>query len=167
MAYLKILSGERKGERIEIDRDKIIIGRASDNVVHIDDPSVSGHHCCILREGRKFTLQDMDSTNGTLLNKVRVKEYRLSPQDIIQTGAIELLFDGKDVDPVDPIPHHEEATQLTTKLGPVQPHSTGGAANASFGVKKDRSTGVVAAIGVTVVVVVVLLVLFLLRALGE
>lgn len=166
MAHVKILSGDRKGERIEIDRDKIVIGRASDNVVHLDDPSVSGHHCCIIRDGRKFTLQDMESTNGTFLNKVRIKEYRLSPEDIIKAGAIEMLFDGKDVDPVSPVTANDEATQLTTKLEPTHLNATGGSPSNAFGTKHDRKWGWYVGISIGVVLSVILLAWFLLQVMG-
>lgn len=101
MAFVKILSGNQKGKKIEIDRDRIVIGRAPENVVVIDDPSVSAKHCSILRDGRKFTLRDLDSTNGTLLNNVKISENRLGPKDVFQAGAIKILFDGDDIDTAD------------------------------------------------------------------
>jgi pSer/pThr/pTyr-binding forkhead associated (FHA) protein len=98
MAFLKILTGHAKGSRFEIDRDEIIAGRSPNNVVHLNDPSVSGRHCVIRRQGRRYTVHDLDSTNGTLLNGVRVREYRLSPKDVIGVGSVDILFDGDDVE---------------------------------------------------------------------
>ena len=99
MAFLQILSGKMNGRKFEIDRDKIIVGRSHDNVVSIDALSVSSEHCAILREGRKYTLRDLNSTNGTYLNDVKITEYRLSPKDVIKVGDIEIKFDGNDVVP--------------------------------------------------------------------
>lgn len=106
MAFLKIMSGNMKGQKFEIDRDKIIIGRSPDNVVSLDDLSVSSKHCSVLREGRKFTIRDLGSTNGTRLNNVKVTKYRLSPKDIIMAGSVAIMFDGDDVEPNErpPIP---------------------------------------------------------------
>ena len=98
MAFLKILSGDLKGHRFEIDRDEVVIGRAPDNVVLLDDPSVSGKHCMVVRDGRKYSIRDLGSTNGTRLNDARISEYRLSPKDVIMAGSVEILFDGDDID---------------------------------------------------------------------
>ncbi len=98
MAFIKITTGERKGVRIEIDRDEVTIGRSPASLVHLDNPSVSGRHCVIRREGRRFTLTDLDSTNGTRLNGVRVRQHSLSAKDIITVGDIDLEFDGGDID---------------------------------------------------------------------
>jgi len=98
MAFLKVTSGKLKGEKFTVDRDEITIGRAPDNVVCLDDPSISGKHCSISRKGRRYTLTDLGSTNGTRLNGVRVSSYRLSAKDVVAAGSVELLFDGNDIE---------------------------------------------------------------------
>jgi pSer/pThr/pTyr-binding forkhead associated (FHA) protein len=102
MAFLKIISGELKGTKIQIDRDEIVIGRAPENMVHIDDASISGRHCMIRRDGRRFTLADLKSTNGTMLNNVPIESYRLSAKDIISVGSVDILFDGDDIEDAHP-----------------------------------------------------------------
>jgi len=138
MAYLKIISGEYKGKKFEIDRDEIIIGRATDNVVPIPDPAISSRHCSIVRKGRIFMLKDLNSTNGTRLNGVIIKEYQLSPKDIITVGPIDIQFDGDDIEPAtSQPPNHPTGPQVTVKLSsppsavPTQ-HST-----MTFAQKKD------------------------------
>ena len=102
MAFLRVTSGDMKGTKFQIDRDEVIIGRAPENVVHLDDPSVSGRHCAIRRDGRRFTITDFKSTNGTRLNDVRIQSYRLSAKDRIGVGSIELLFDGDGIEDAHP-----------------------------------------------------------------
>ena len=102
MAFLKITSGVLKGTKIQVDRDEIVIGRAAENVVHLDDASISGRHSMIRRDGRRFTLTDLKSTNGTTLNDVRVESYRLSAKDVIGVGAISMVFDGDDIEDAHP-----------------------------------------------------------------
>lgn len=102
MAYLKIMSGDRKGTKITIDREEVVIGRAPENLVHLDDPSVSSRHCVIRRDGRRFTLTDLKSTNGTRLNNVGIDSYRLSAKDIISAGSVDMLFDGDDIEDAKP-----------------------------------------------------------------
>jgi predicted component of type VI protein secretion system len=136
MAFLRIQSGGMKGQKFEIDRDEVVIGRASDNVVPLDEPAVSSRHCAILRDGRKFTLRDLDSTNGTRLNGVSITENRLSPKDIIAVGSVEIMFDGMDVDAFK-APSASEA-QVTVRLGAtaVRAAAVGGGAT-PFGAKRD------------------------------
>ncbi len=102
MAFLKITSGDLKGTKIQIDRDEIVIGRAPENMVHIDDASISGRHSMIRRDGRRFTLTDLKSTNGTTLNDVRIESYRLSAKDIIGVGSIGMIFDGDGIEDAHP-----------------------------------------------------------------
>jgi len=135
MAFLKIMSGDMKGQKFDIDRDEIVIGRAPENVVTIEDPAVSSHHCSVLRAGKKFTLKDMNSTNGTRLNNVTVKEYRLRPKDVITVGAIDIMFDGDDVEPYEP-PHAATGPQVTVRLGAGSGSPIG--SGAGFGTKKDN-----------------------------
>ena len=120
MAFVKVLSGKAKGRRIDIDRDDIVIGRSHGTVLMLEDSSVSGEHCAIRRNGRKFTLYDLGSTNGTRLNNANVTEHQLSPKDIIGVGSIELLFDGDDVDGYEPVGISEEDTQVAVKLPPTR-----------------------------------------------
>lgn len=98
MAFLKVMSGKQKGEKFTIDRDETTIGRAPDNAIFLDDESISGKHCTISRSGRRFTITDLGSTNGTRLNSVRVSSYRLSAKDKLSVGSVEITFDGDDIE---------------------------------------------------------------------
>ncbi len=48
----------------ELSAELITIGRAPENSIHIEDPSVSGRHAQLHLVGETFHLQDLDSTNG-------------------------------------------------------------------------------------------------------
>lgn len=99
MAFLMMLSGEQNGKRIEFDRDEITMGRAPDNVILLDDGATSGHHCVVRREGSKYFIKDLNSTNGTRLNGRTVTESRLSPKDVIMVGGAMIMIGGEDVEP--------------------------------------------------------------------
>lgn len=101
MAVLIGMSSSVKGKKFEVTHDETHIGRNALNHFPVDDASVSGRHCSILRNERRFTLVDLGSTNGTRLNGASISKVNLRPKDIIQVGNIELMFDGQDVD-VDP-----------------------------------------------------------------
>ncbi|MBM4143337.1 MAG: FHA domain-containing protein [Lentisphaerae bacterium] len=113
MAELTILSGNRLGETFEIEANRAGIGRAADNLVVLNDPSVSGHHCVILRDGSKYTLRDLNSTNGTRLNGEFADEARLKTGDVLRTGEVEIRIDGEDIEP---LPAEPESVAPTAVL---------------------------------------------------
>jgi len=136
MAFVKVISGTAKGQKILIDRDEVIIGRDPENVIPIEDVAASSRHCAILREGRKYTLHDLESTNGTRLNGVRITEYRLSPKDIITVGGTELLFDGDDIEAEDAVPHHTQRSNVTVRIDAAEI----AAEEIPFQAKRDNKT---------------------------
>lgn len=71
----------------------VTIGRLPDNAVVIDNPAVSSHHACIFRSGDDYILEDLESTNGTFVNKQRVASHTLQSGDVILIGKHELVFD--------------------------------------------------------------------------
>lgn len=65
------------------------VGRNADNTIAIDDGFVSGSHAELVFDGGGWWLQDLGSTNGTLLNNQPVRSrVRLSNGDIIQFGRV-------------------------------------------------------------------------------
>lgn len=98
MAFLIFLTGDLKGRKFEFDRDNITVGRSQDNIVPINDPSVSSHHCEFHREDTTYTLVDKGSTNGSFVNGMQVEEpVEINPKDIIQLGDMELIFDAPEL----------------------------------------------------------------------
>lgn len=65
------------------------VGRHADNTVAIDDGFVSGSHAELVFDGGGWWLQDLGSTNGTMLNNQPVRtRVRISNGDIIQFGRV-------------------------------------------------------------------------------
>lgn len=102
MATLIGMSAEVKGKNIALDMDELSIGRSSDNTVPINNASVSSHHAKITKEGDRFVLRDVGSTNGTRVNTKDVKEHVLKPKDLIQVGSVEFLFNSDETLPEEP-----------------------------------------------------------------
>ena len=139
MASLIGMSAEVKGKSFPIDRDEITIGRAKDNVVTIESPTVSGHHCAIVRDGVRYLLKDMESTNGTRLNSKDVSEAKLRPKDIVQIGSVEFLFDAEQTEAVDT--HSYAEAQIEVAPGPTAaPESF--SSISPFGARRTESSGV-------------------------
>ena len=63
------------------------IGKAPDNDIVIDHPTVSRNHLVVRRQGDQFLVQDLGSTNGTFLNGNRLNAVRLVEKgDRLQIG---------------------------------------------------------------------------------
>lgn len=114
MAVLIGMSGEIKGQSFEIKGNELTIGRSDDNGVVVNNPTVSGHHCSIVREGNRYTLHDRDSTNGTRLNSKEVSEAPLKPKDLVQVGSVEFMFDAENVEAVETNAYAEAQVEVTT-----------------------------------------------------
>jgi hypothetical protein len=72
-----------------------MIGRESDNDLVVDEDTVSGYHARLLNRGGSWWIEDLKSTNGTLVNDSRVAGTRiLRSGDVIQMGRVQLRFSG-------------------------------------------------------------------------
>ena len=99
-----ILTTEAQGKvAYEFAERSITIGRAPDNMIVIDDPSVSNRHAQLQLVGEGYRLKDLDSTNGTRVNGVPITETGLRFDDRIRFGAIEARFE-PDVRGSQPLP---------------------------------------------------------------
>ena len=93
MAYLMGMSGSVKGQKFEIRKDRMAIGRNQINDVVLTDEAVSSQHRYVARRGERYVLHDLNSTNGTLLNFERITdEVELKPKHVIQVGSCEFMF---------------------------------------------------------------------------
>lgn len=92
MAKLQFsLDGNSLGE-FELNKERITIGRRPANDIHIDNLAVSGEHAVITTIGNDSFLEDMNSTNGTLVNNKSIKKHVLHHNDIIEFGKYQLLY---------------------------------------------------------------------------
>ncbi|GIV22930.1 MAG: hypothetical protein KatS3mg025_0589 [Bacteroidia bacterium] len=66
----------------------ITIGRAPDNTLVIQDPTVSSRHARLFLQGSQWYVQDLGSTNGTFVNEQRITQYPIRTGDKIRLGAI-------------------------------------------------------------------------------
>jgi hypothetical protein len=83
---------QRDASPFALGPDPVLIGRDPQNDVVLDDRRVSRKHAEIrLRLGR-YTLYDLQSTNGTYVNGRRVAERVLDDGDRISVGGLELVF---------------------------------------------------------------------------
>ncbi|AKS43184.1 diguanylate cyclase [Wenzhouxiangella marina] len=91
-ACLVVIRGERLGERIEPDALPAVIGRGSDADFRIPSPSVSRRHCRVLQDRGTWWVEDLRSTNLTLVNEHPIDRRPLNDGDRIRVGDSELKF---------------------------------------------------------------------------
>ena len=96
---LVFLSGELIAVPIPLDREEVIMGRALEADVRVNDTQVSRQHAKITavanstKNAAEYILTDLDSRNGTFLNGRRVRRETLENGDKISIGETILRFD--------------------------------------------------------------------------
>jgi hypothetical protein len=71
-----------------------VIGRSRDCEIPLDDAGVSRHHAQLRPQGGGWTIEDLGSTNGVLVNGVPVQgEQPLSAGDRVELGSTEIVFE--------------------------------------------------------------------------
>lgn len=94
MLRLVMLSPGMTGRTWELKADRSTIGRLEDNTFPIVEPSVSSHHCEILLHGSEVVVHDLNSTNGSYVNRERVTEGAvLKPGQILRLGQVEMRLE--------------------------------------------------------------------------
>ncbi len=110
-ACLVVIYGPELGKRMQLGAAPFEIGRSSKNDLFLDQESVSRHHARITSDGTEHLVQDLNSTNGTFVNDVAVRQERLSDGDQVRVGRSILKFmTGANVE----VHYHEEIYRLMT-----------------------------------------------------
>jgi pSer/pThr/pTyr-binding forkhead associated (FHA) protein len=121
MAWFEIMAEDGTITRMGVDEDSFKIGRAGDNDLSLAEPSVSAQHCVIAKVGESWILRDLDSTNGTQVNGAKVREWSLSPGDLIAIGSKRIIFRdlGDTPAPADSPTTIEDTVRLSGSTGPA------------------------------------------------
>jgi pSer/pThr/pTyr-binding forkhead associated (FHA) protein len=69
-----------------------VIGRTPDNDLQIESRFVSRHHCQITTETGECSVEDLNSTNGIVVQGRRVRRHALRDGDIITIGKHDLVY---------------------------------------------------------------------------
>jgi len=84
--------GGREGEKAVLDTELLTIGRDPENHLFLDDVTVSRHHARVIRDALGYVIEDLNSLNGTYVNRKRVERHHLSDGDELQIGKFKLGF---------------------------------------------------------------------------
>lgn len=84
--------GGREGEELPLEGDVVTIGRNPDSDLFLDDVTVSRHHARLVRDANGYAIEDLNSLNGTYVNRRRVERQHLRDGDEVQIGKFRLGF---------------------------------------------------------------------------
>jgi hypothetical protein len=96
---------------IYLTQGVVNIGRSEENTIIVDDPFISRHHVQLRLRFGFYTLFDVNSRSGTLVNNIAVREHRLQSGDVIKIGNTQMIF------MVEDLPRNTLATDI---INPVQ-----------------------------------------------
>src|SRR5258707_696140 len=82
-------------KEIPLTKERTTIGRKPHNDIQIDNLAVSGEHAVIVTILNDSFLEDLGSTNGTVVNGNAVKKHFLQNNDVIELGKYKLKFVGE------------------------------------------------------------------------
>ncbi len=77
---------------LPLDKERITIGRKPQNDIQIENLAVSSEHACVVTILNDSFLEDLGSTNGTLVNGAPIKKHILQNSDLIEIGKYKLRF---------------------------------------------------------------------------
>src|SRR6266571_2992941 len=82
-------------KEIPLTKERTTIGRKPHNDIQIDNLAVSGEHAVIVTILNDSFLEDLGSTNGTVVNGNAIKKHFLQNNDVVELGKYKLKFIGE------------------------------------------------------------------------
>jgi len=79
-------------KEIPLSKERTTIGRKPHNDIQIDNLAVSGEHAVIVTILNDSFLEDLGSTNGTLVNGNAIKKHFLQNNDVVELGKYKLKY---------------------------------------------------------------------------
>jgi two-component system cell cycle response regulator len=93
--FLVCLTGPEIAHPVSLEREETVLGRTADCDLTLNGAGVSRRHCVLHCEPARAVLEDLGSTNGTLLNDAQLsaRERReLRSGDVIRVGDVALKY---------------------------------------------------------------------------
>lgn len=123
--YILLIDEGALVKRVALDKDTLVIGRSEEADLVISGKDISRHHARITRDGNRVFIEDMSSTNGTLVNGTRIERVELHLQDEVTIGDRTLLLDdgtcrAEDIDKTEVGRKGDETVMLEGKLSSLR-----------------------------------------------
>lgn len=97
MPQIVVMLEEGNPKTVDLSKQRTTLGRRPFNDIVLNDLAVSGEHLAFLLEGAEVSVEDLGSTNGTLVNKKPVTKQKLEHGDVLTIGRVEIRFDNPPV----------------------------------------------------------------------
>ena len=88
-------------KEIALTKERMSIGRKPSNDIQIDNLAISGEHAAVVTILNDSFLEDLNSTNGTLVNGQLAKKHFLKNGDVIELGKYKLKYVVEQAPPID------------------------------------------------------------------
>ncbi len=89
-----VTSGANAGQTFDLHPGEQVIGRGQGSEILLEDPTVSHDHAVLRIHGRRVTVEDLRSTNGTKVNGVTIdRQTSLTPGDQLDIGGAILILE--------------------------------------------------------------------------
>lgn len=92
VALLRVTDPRGRTQNVDLDRDRIVIGRAPSCDVRVDDPNVGSRHVSILRTERGYLIVDDTASLGVFLGEERVSNRFIAAGESLRIGGTELVL---------------------------------------------------------------------------
>jgi len=89
---VRIVEGPGAGTEFEIEQ-AAILGRLDSNDIPVHDPKASREHAKIYKQGTKYSVVDLNSSNGTFVNGDQITKRALEDGDRITIGKVTMVFE--------------------------------------------------------------------------
>ena len=87
-------------KEIPLTKERMTIGRKAHNDIQIDNLAISGEHAAVVTILNDSFLEDLNSTNGTLVNGQPIKKHFLKNNDVVELGKYKLKYIAEQAAPV-------------------------------------------------------------------
>ena len=149
MGKLVLFLKDASPVEIPLSKERVTIGRRPDNDVCLPYPAVSGEHAAVVTILADSFLEDLGSTNGTLVNGRPVAKHFLRDRDQIDIGRQLLVYladDDARAEPPPGVPAREDRREPTARAGafakPARPEAPGAPRlDADVGARIDAPRG--------------------------
>jgi predicted component of type VI protein secretion system len=105
-------------KEITLNKERTTIGRKPHNDIQIDNLAVSGEHAVIVTILNDSFLEDLGSTNGTMVNGETIKKHFLQHNDVVELGKYKLKYLNESAGATKP-PHDFEKTMVLRPDAPA------------------------------------------------
>jgi hypothetical protein len=92
-AWLHVTTGPLTGKQFVIYKNPTVIGSSPKCDIYLfKDPAIEPHHASISHDGRVYSIEDVGTPAGTLVNGRRIGRQRLQTGDRVQLGSTSFLY---------------------------------------------------------------------------